>query len=89
MNQNETQTIEANTPLVREDYTKMHDIVSAVWNEAIGCGADPLTLAHALAPLTIERLLMFHDGPTVLRICERQIELIAALQEQVEANRRH
>lgn len=81
---------EHKTPLIRADYEKMQVLLEAIWKDGTGrAGADPLTLAHAMMPFAIERLLMFHDAATVGRICEKQIELLVALQERLEANHAH
>lgn len=81
---------EHNTPLVRADYEKMQTLLAAIWEDGTGrAGADPLTLAHALIPYAIERLLMFHDADTVRRICEKQITLIEALRDRMEAPHAH
>lgn len=81
---------EHKTPLVRADYERMQILLAAIWQDGTErAGADPLTLAHALMPYAIERLLMFHDAATVGRICEKQIELLTALRERIEANHAH
>lgn len=81
---------EQRTPLVRADYVKMQTLLEAIWQDGTErAEADPLTLAHAMIPFAIERLLMFHDAETVQAICDKQIELIAALRERIEANHVH
>lgn len=81
---------EHRTPLVRADYERMQALLAAIWKDGTErAGADPLTLAHAIIPFAIERLLVFHDAATVRQICEKQVEVIEALCERIEANHAH
>ena len=70
------------TDLVPADYARMQVLISALHKDALESGADPLTLAHAVAPLAVELLLHFHEPEDVSKVLARQATLISLMLEK-------
>lgn len=67
--------------LNRDDYSRMQSILDRLHREALQCGADPLTVAHAVAPMAIQLLLDFHAPEVVKGIFHQQTDILAAMVE--------
>lgn len=63
--------------LKHQDYSRMQALVSALHRDAIESGADPISVAHAVAPVAIELLLWFHPPSAVEKMLVHQIDAIS------------
>ena len=64
-------------PLDREAHDVMTAALEMMMKQFEDGGADPRSLAHALLPFALDRLLAFHAPDTLTTVAVRQVELLA------------